>query len=148
MSDNKIVIASDHAGYLLKKQLSDYLKSLNYDVLDLGVDTDTVSTDYPLKAQDLAYILKDDPKARGVLICGTGIGMSIAINRYPFIRGALAYDKQTALLARQHNNANVLCLGGRTTNFDTAKELVDIFLTTPLDGGRHEKRVLELGEMK
>ena len=145
---NKIVIASDHAGYQLKEQLCAYLKSLDYDVLDLGTDTDAVSVDYPLKAQDLAYILQKDSEARGILICGTGIGMCMAINRYPFVRGALVYNEQTALLARQHNDANVLCLGGRTTDFDTAKKFVDIFLTTPFEGGRHEKRVLELGEMK
>ena len=145
---SKIVIASDHAGYQLKEQLCAYLKSSDYDVLDLGTDTDTVSVDYPLKAQDLAYILQKDTNARGILICGTGIGMCMAVNRYPFIRGALVYNEQTALLARQHNDANVLCLGGRTTDFDTAKKFVDIFLTTPFDGGRHEKRVLELGEMK
>ena len=145
---NKIVIASDHAGYQLKEQLCAYLKSSDYDVLDLGADTDAVSVDYPLKARDLAYILQKDREARGILICGTGIGMCIAINRYPFIRGALVYSEQTALLARQHNDANVLCLGGRTTDFDTAKKFVDIFLTTPFEGGRHEKRVLELGEMK
>lgn len=145
---NKIVIASDHAGYQLKEQLCAYLKSSDYDVLDLGTDTDAVSVDYPLKAQDLAYILQKDSEARGILICGTGIGMCMAVNRYPFIRGALVYSEQTALLARQHNDANVLCLGGRTTDFDTAKKFVDIFLTTPFEGGRHEKRVLELGEMK
>lgn len=145
---NKIVIASDHAGYQLKEQLCAYLRSLDYDVLDLGTDTDAVSVDYPLKARDLAYVLQKDSEARGILICGTGIGMCMAINRYPFIRGALVYNEQTALLARQHNDANVLCLGGRTTDFDTAKKFVDIFLTTPFEGGRHEKRVLELGEMK
>ena len=145
---NKIVIASDHAGYLLKEQVSTYLKSLNYDVLDLGTDTDAVSVDYPLQAQKLAHTLKKDSQSRGILICGTGIGMCIAINRYPFVRGALVYDKQTALMARQHNDANVLCLGGRTINFSKAKKLIDIFLTTPFEGGRHEKRVLELGEMK
>lgn len=148
MSNKKIIVASDHAGYLLKNQIVNYLKSLKYNVSDLGVATEAVSVDYPLKAQELAHVLKDDNQACGILICGTGIGMCIAVNRYPFIRGALVYDKQTALMARQHNDANVLCLGGRTTSFDVAKKLVDIFLTTPFDGGRHEKRVLELGEMK
>ena len=147
MKDKKIIIASDHAGYALKDQICTYLKSLDYDVVDLGTDNADVSVDYPIKAQELAHALKKD-KAQGILICGTGIGMCMAINRYPFIRGALVYDKQTALMARLHNDANVLCLGGRTTSFDTAKKLVDIFLTTPFDGGRHEKRVLELGEMK
>ena len=148
MSDKTIAIASDHAGYPLKAQLVDYLKTQDYEVLDLGPGTDISSVDYPLKAQDLAQTLKKDSKARGVLVCGSGIGMCIAVNRYPFLRGALVYDKKAASLARRHNDANVLCLGGRMTDFDTAKELVDIFLTTPFEGGRHERRVLELGEMK
>lgn len=148
MSDKTIVIASDHAGYPLKPQIVNYLKSLKYDVSDLGVDTDAVSVDYPLKAEELAHKMHSDTTARGILVCGSGIGMCIAANRYPFIRAALVYQPQAAELARRHNDANVLCLGARMTDFNTAQSLVDTFLTTPFDGGRHEKRVLELGDLK
>ena len=144
----KIVIASDHAGFSLKKSLVGYLKRQGYDVLDLGPSTDENALDYPLKAKEIAKEIKKDSAARGIAICGTGIGMSIAINRYPFVRGALAYKQDAVRLARQHNNANVLCLGGRITSTKTAKVLVDTFLNTEFEGGRHERRVKELGELK
>jgi len=148
MEKEKIAIASDHAGYALKAKVVTYLQSKGYDVLDLGPDTDSVSVDYPVKAAELAKAIQSKQAERGIAVCGSGIGVCIAVNRYSFIRGALVYDVEAARLSRQHNNANVLCLGGWITPFDTAKELVDTFLTTPFEGGRHERRVLELGDMK
>ena len=144
----KLVITSDHAGFSLKKSLTDYLRAKGFDVLDLGPLTGDVSVDYPLQAEQLASEIKKDPSLKGIAVCGTGIGMSIAVNRYPFIRGALVYEPQAAQLARQHNNANVLCLGGRITDTETAKVLVDTFLTTDFEGGRHERRVNELGGLR
>ena len=144
----KLVITSDHAGFSLKKSLADYLRAKGFDVLDLGPSTGDISVDYPLQAEQLASEIKKDPSLKGIAVCGTGIGMSIAVNRYPFIRGALVYEPQAAQLARQHNNANVLCLGGRITDTETAKVLVDTFLTTDFEGGRHERRVNELGGLK
>ena len=145
MLNKNIVIASDHAGFPLKAQLVDYLKTKAYNVLDLGTHDAQNSVDYPLKAQELALQMKKNPEDVGILVCGSGIGMCIAVNRYSFVRGALVYEVEAAKLARQHNNANVLCLGGRMTDFETAKQLVDTFLTTPFEGGRHERRVSQLG---
>ena len=144
----KIVIASDHAGFSLKKSLVAYLKRQGYNVLDLGPSTGENALDYPLKAEEVANEIKKNSTTKGIAICGTGIGMPIAVNRYPFIRGALAYKQNAVRLARQHNNANVLCLGGRITSPKTAKTLVDTFLNTKFEGGRHERRVKELGELK
>ena len=148
MSEKTIIIASDHAGFERKAELVAYLKQQNYEVNDLGPDNGENSIDYPLKAEELATALQKDDTARGILVCGSGIGMCIAINRYPFARGALVYDVEAARLSRQHNNANVLCLGGRMTDLETAKKLVDTFLTTPFEGGRHARRVLQLGGLK
>ena len=145
MLNQNIVIASDHAGFSLKNQLVSYLKEKAYNLIDLGTNDSQNSVDYPLKAQELAHELKKDSNNIGILVCGSGIGMCIAINRFPFARGALVYEVEAAKLARQHNNANVLCLGGRMTDFEKAKQLVDTFLTTSFEGGRHERRVSQLG---
>lgn len=144
----KILIASDHAGFDLKDLLVSYLKDKNYEILDLGPDNNQISVDYPLQAKKLTDKMTAGEADSGILVCGSGIGMCIAANRVPNIRAALVYEKQAAELARRHNDANVLCLGGRMTDFETAKQLVDIFLTTPFDGDRHTRRVQELEEMK
>lgn len=147
MQGKKIIIAADHAGCPLKQQLVDYLRSQDYEVLDFGTSDESVSVDYPDKAYLLAKGLYNHEGDVGILVCGSGIGMSIAINRYSFIRGALVCSPEMAKLARQHNNANVLVLGGRLTSFDTAKTCLDLFLTTPFEGGRHEIRVKKLERM-
>lgn len=144
----KILIASDHAGFDLKDLLVSYLKDKNYEISDLGPDNNQMSVDYPLQAKKLTDKMTAGEADSGILVCGSGIGMCIAANRVPNIRAALVYEKQAAELARRHNDANVLCLGGRMTDFETAKQLVDIFLTTPFDGDRHTRRVQELEEMK
>ena len=148
MSQKTIIIASDHAGFERKSELIGYLSNQGYEVVDLGPDNGENSIDYPLKAEELAHELQKDNQARGILVCGSGIGMCIAINRYSFARGALVYEVNAARLSRQHNDANVLCLGGRMTDLDTAKQIVDTFLTTPFEGGRHARRVSELGDLK
>jgi len=143
----KIAIASDHAGFQMKEYLKNMLKKQGYEVLDRGPESEA-AIDYPDQAAVLAHTLHDGLAGQGILICGTGIGMSIAVNRYPFIRGALVFTPEMAALARQHNNANVLILGARTTALETAAACVNTFLTTNFEGGRHERRVLKLGEMK
>jgi len=144
MPSEIIAIASDHAGFELKTLLKKELEDLDYAVLDLGPDS-AASVDYPDFAYSLASALGDGRAARGVLICGSGIGISIAANRYPHIRAALVHDALTARLSREHNDANVLCLGGRTTGPDVARDCLRIFLTTGFDGGeRHARRVGKL----
>ena len=110
----KIAIASDHGGFELKNALSEHLKAAGYDVLDLGTHT-PASVDYPDIAQKMAEEIKNGTVKKGILLCGTGIGISIAANRFPFIRAALVHDAFGARLCREHNDANVLVLGGRTT---------------------------------
>jgi ribose 5-phosphate isomerase B len=138
-----IAIAADHGGFDLKTLLARELVALGYAVLDLGTGgADAV--DYPDFAGKLVAAITAGRALRGVLICGTGIGMSIAANRDPAIRAALCHDATTARLARQHNDANVLALGGRILGSEVAKDCLKIFLSTPFDGGRHARRVAKL----
>ena len=140
----KIAIASDHGGFELKTQLKQELEKLGFEPLDLGTDS-TASVDYPDFAVKMAETLKAGTVTRGVLICGSGIGISIAANRHAHVRAALCHDHLTARLARWHNNANVLCLGGRTTGVDVARDCLQVFLGTEFEGGRHQNRVAKLG---
>ena len=140
-----IVLASDHAGYDLKEKIKKYLTNKKLEYVDLGTESNK-SVDYPIYANKMAdYMANNDCK--GILICGTGIGMSIAINRHKHIRGALCHNKKTAILSRQHNNANVLILAGRNKKTVlTYKKIIDAFLTTNFEGERHKKRVDMLSE--
>lgn len=139
-----IAIASDHAGVDLKETLKDEITRLGFEVNDMGPATAAQSVDYPDFAQTLAnWVAKN--KSRGVLICGSGIGMSMAANRVKGVRAALCRDTKDAELARQHNDANVLCLGGRITLPAAAVDILKVFLKTPFDGGRHQLRVDKLG---
>jgi len=141
MSSETIALASDHGGLELKSLLKQDLTEKGFKVLDLGTNGPD-SVDYPDYADAMALAIKDGSASRGVLVCGTGIGISIAANRYPEIRAALVHDALDARLAREHNNANVLCLGGRTTGPDVAKDCLRVFLETDFDdGGRHRRRV-------
>ena len=144
MTPETIAIAVDHGGFSLKAAAMDAARAEGWKVLDLGTDS-TDSVDYPDFAEKLVAALADGRASRGVLICGTGIGISIAANRHKGIRAALCYDDDTATLARQHNDANVLCMGGRKTDEATARSMVRIFLTTEFEGGRHARRVAKLG---
>jgi len=135
-----IAIASDHAGFRLKQTLSDELRASGLAVLDLGTDSEQ-SVDYPIYARKVAEAVRSDEAALGVLICGTGIGMSITANRSPGIRAALCHNEQTARLARAHNDANVLVMGARIIDEDTARAILRTFLDTPFEGGRHQRRV-------
>ena len=138
-----VAIAADHGGYELKTMLLPELRALGLEVLDLGT-TSTEAVDYPDMAAALAEAIEHGRAQRGVAICGTGIGMSIAINRHRALRGALVHDGLTARLARQHNDANVLVLGGRVLGPELARDCVKTFFTTGFDGGRHARRVAKL----
>lgn len=144
MPNETIAIASDHAGFELKAALRDELASMGYEILDLGTDT-TDSVDYPDFAEALAQAIRDGAAATGVLICGSGIGISMAANRHRGIRAAPCHDVTTARLARQHNDANVLALGARLIGIEVAKECLQTFLTTAFEGGRHGRRVDKMG---
>jgi ribose 5-phosphate isomerase B len=139
-----IAIASDHAGFALKEVLKAELAQLGFVALDLGPDSEA-SVDYPDFANALATALGKGQAARGVLVCGSGIGISIAANRHRHIRAALVHDSLGARLCREHNNANVLALGARLTGVDVAKDCLKVFLTTDFAGGRHQNRVAKLG---
>jgi len=144
MSAQKIVIASDHAGFELKASLKQSLQDEGYEVLDLGAHN-TESVDYPDFAAALAGAIRNGQAERGILICGTGIGISIAANRHPGIRAALCHDTTGAKLSRQHNDANVLVLGARMVGAEVAKDCVATFFSTPFEAGRHSRRVDKLG---
>lgn len=136
----KIAIASDHGGYWQKQELVSFIAGLGHEVIDAGPDDDA-SVDYPDYAVLVADLVADGTADRGVLICGTGIGMAIASNKVPGVYAANVTTPEFAALAREHNNANVLTLSGRFVDLETNKEIVAAFLETPFAGGRHERRV-------
>lgn len=142
-----LFIASDHGGFSLKQELLPWLKEflLDSSVIDLGTHNPD-SVDYPDMADLMAQHIKEHKPQEciGILICGSGVGISIAANRYPFIRAALVSEPVTAALSRAHNNANVLCFGARLIGTDMAKECIKAFVATFFEGGRHEKRVKKL----
>lgn len=138
-----IGLASDHAGFDLKAVLKSELEQLARIVVDLGVGgSDPV--DYPDFAYAMARALSEGRVHKGVLVCGSGIGISIAANRHAHVRAALVHDAVGARLARQHNDANVICFGGRTTDVDVARDCLRIFLSTEFEDGRHRRRVEKL----
>lgn len=139
-----IAIASDHAGFELKSVLIEELARLGFAPIDLGT-IDLKSVDYPDYADRLAAALADGRAARGVLVCGTGIGISIAANRHRHVRAAVCHDTTSARLTREHNDANVLVLGARLIGLEVAKDCLQVFLTTGFAGGRHAARVGKLG---
>jgi ribose 5-phosphate isomerase B len=139
-----IAIACDHAGFELKAVLQQDLRALGFDVLDLGTGNGTESVDYPDFGYAMADALKTGKASRGVLICGSGIGISMSANRYPHVRAALVHDALGARLTRQHNDANVICFGGRMIGVEVARDCLKVFLETPFEAGRHARRVQKL----
>ena len=135
-----IVIASDHAGYLLKEQVKKHLDEIKVEYLDLGTNS-TESVDYPEYASKLCKEIQSGRAEKGILVCGTGIGMSMVANKHSGIRAACVSDTFSAKATRMHNNANVLCFGERVVGAGLAFELVDAFLFTEYEGGRHQRRV-------
>ncbi len=136
----KIAVGADHAGFELKEKVGEYLASRGYDVQDLGT-TSTDPVDYPDFAERVANQVAAKQATYGVLVCGTGLGMELAANKVPGIRATPCNDTLSARLAREHNNANVLTMGGRLIDEAEARKIVDTWLATPFAGGRHERRV-------
>lgn len=135
----KIIIGSDHGGYNLKREVISHLEQLGYNVLDVGCYT-TESCDYPIIAKTVAKKVLETG-SKGILICGTGIGVSITANRFDGIRASHCTDTFTARMTRMHNDSNILCLGERITGVGLALDIVDIWLKTSFEGGRHLKRI-------
>ncbi len=145
----KVAIASDHAGFETKENIKQQLAQMGVEYEDLGTNVGDVSVDYPDFAERVGHAVVNGEVERGILICGSGIGVSIAANKIHGIRAALAWNKETAELARHHNNANIVAIGGRTTPPETIKEIVQAFLTNSFDnGGRHERRIEKIAEME
>ena len=142
----KIAIASDHGGFELKECIIAHLLSTGWDVDDLGPHRGD-SVDYPDFGIKLAEAVSEKKVGRGIVICGTGIGMSIVVNRYPRIRGALCADLFTAKLCREHNDSNILVMGGRVVGKGLAIEIVNTWLNTPFSGGRHQKRLDKIDQI-
>jgi len=136
----KFYIATDHAGFLIKEDVKNILHSKNHQVIDLGCNSDE-RVDYSDFAHKLAKKVLEDDGSFGILICGTGIGMSLAANKHKGIRAALCHDYYTAAMARAHNDANVLCFGQRTTGLGVIESMIDAWCSTEFEGGRHQKRV-------
>lgn len=145
MAAATIAVASDHAGFDLKEVLKRDLQAAGHDVLDLGTNS-TTSVDYPDFGHAMAEAIASGRAGRGVLVCGSGIGISIAANRNPKVRAALAHDVVSARLSREHNDANVVAFGQRLIEIETAREALRVFLSTPFEGGRHAGRVAKLSK--
>ena len=143
----KIALGADHAGFELKNKLRDALRAVGQEVIDFGTNS-AESTDYPDYAGLVGRAVAAGTADRGVLVCGSGVGMSIAANKIRGVRAALAVNAEEVRLTRQHNNANVITLGARFIEPATAQELVRLFLETPFDGGRHERRVGKISELE
>ena len=139
----RVFLASDHAGFLLKKKIGKFLTDKGIKILDLGTKNSS-SVDYPDFAHLLSKKMKTQKDNVGILVCGSGIGMSMAANRHKNIRAALCYNTKSAKLSRKHNNANVIALGSRLTKKHLALKCVSVFLKTPFDGGRHLKRIKKI----
>ena len=136
----KIAIGSDHGGFELKEKIRTLLIGLGHEVLDLGCHSPD-SVDYPIQGREVAKSVASGQYERGVLICGTGIGMCIVANRIPGVRAALCHDLFTARMSREHNDSNILCMGGRIIDHGLAEEMVKVWLMTPFTGGRHSRRI-------
>lgn len=143
----KIAIGADHAGFVLKDQVRDALRQAGHDVVDVGTNS-AESTDYPDYAGAVAHDVISGVVERGVLVCSTGVGMSIAANKVDGIRAALAVSPEEVRLTRAHNDANIITIGARYTDAQTASEMVRVFLETPFDGGRHARRIAKIAELE
>ncbi|MFH0799074.1 MAG: ribose 5-phosphate isomerase B [Pseudomonadota bacterium] len=139
----RIAVASDHAGFKLKEMLKEHLAAAGHEVADCGAASEERS-DYPDYAKEAASLISKGKAERGILVCGSGIGMCIAANRYKGVRAVVIRDENDAVVSRQHNDANAACLGARVTGPDEVRRLVDLFLKTAFEGGRHIARVAKI----
>ena len=139
----KIFISSDHAGFKLKETIKDYLKNKKVKFEDLGPEDDS-SVDYPDYAHKVAKKVKLNRRNVGILVCGSGMGMSMAANRHKKIRAAVCYSIKNTKLSRLHNNANIITLGSRLTKKNTAFKCIEVFMKTKFEGGRHKRRVMKI----
>ena len=142
----KIAIASDHGGFDLKESVMGILRDKGFEIDDLGPSSSD-SVDYPDYGIKLAQAILEQKVERGIVICGTGVGMSIVVNRFPGIRGTLCSDVYTAKMCREHNDSNILIMGGRVLGKGLAAEIVNIWLNTPFSGGRHQKRLDKIDQI-
>ena len=140
-----IAIASDHGGFSLKVDIVSFLNELGCQVNDMGPKNQN-SVDYPDYGIRIAQAVTANSDTRGIVICGTGVGMSIIVNRFPGIRGTLCSDLYTAKLCREHNDSNILIMGGRVVGHGLAREIVKVWLSTPFEGGRHQKRLDKINQ--
>ncbi|QQR81747.1 MAG: ribose 5-phosphate isomerase B [Deltaproteobacteria bacterium] len=144
---NKVIIAADHAGYELKNEIADYLRSKKVDVIDLGTHSSD-SVDYPDYAADVSKKILAGEAPLGILVCGTGVGMSIAANKFDGIRAAVVSESFSAQMSREHNNSNILCFGSRVVDLPKAKTIVDAWLGATFQGGRHENRLQKIKKIE
>ena len=144
----KVAIGADHAGFQAKKALAEFLRREGFEVQDVGAQNEESSDDYPDFASRVAQLVSGGRCDRGILVCGTGIGMGMAANKFPGVRAAVCHNEYTAQAARSHNNANVLCMGGRVLTPQRMLKLTRIFLQTEAEGGRHKRRVDKIERME
>ena len=143
-----IPIASDHAGFDLKEKIKSLLIDLGHEPCDFGTKSSEKSVDYPKYGAEVAQAVSSGDYERGILICGSGIGMSIVANKFPHIRAALCHNEITAKYAKKHNNANILVMGGRMIDDETAYKITRIWLDTEFEGGRHARRIEKIHELE
>ena len=143
----RIIIGSDHAGFLLKEAIKQYLADKGYTITDVGTDS-TEPVDYPDFAAKVANRVSAGGFDRGILVCGSGTGMTIVANKFPHIRAALCLDVETARLSRLHNDTNILVLAGRRTDTELAKSIIQMWLNTEFEGGRHQSRIDKIREIE
>lgn len=144
---DRIIVGADHAGFTLKEAVKSYLENRGFQVTDVGT-SDTASVDYPDFGCRVAEEVADGQYPKGILVCGSGVGMAIVANKLPGIRAVLSMDEETARMSRLHNDTNILVLAGRRTDIDTARRIVDTWLSTAFEGGRHQQRLDKITELE
>jgi ribose 5-phosphate isomerase B len=147
MSSKKLALASDHAGCELKEEIKKFLPELGYSFQDFGSDS-LESVDYPDYAKIVAEKVSRGEYERGILLCGSGVGMAIVANKFPKVRAVQVNDIYTAVMSRKHNDTNILALASRVTAKDSAREIVKAWLETPFEAGRHERRLKKIEEIE
>ena len=143
----KIAIGSDHAGFTLKEGVKKFLSQGDMEIIDMGTHS-AESVDYPDFGMAVARLVASEKVARGILVCGSGVGMSIVANRFPGVRAALSLDTETAIMSRKHNDSNILVLAARRSDIESAKPIVSAWLETEFEGGRHQRRLDKIRDME